>query len=330
MAQDQFYRTYYGTKSDIDLAKQAGYSGKFVDVSKYGDGSKYKDILSAHKTGHNPIILGGAGAIGGINDDLYKQLQQAGANLQRIGGKDRYEVQKNLGNYMRDLTNKKNAYDLEQQRQKFIDQGKSQVNKLYDQQKSQVAPQFQQQRNQADAVNQQNAQRLREAMAASGLTTSGENVSAQVSLNNERQNSLNAISSQEQSTLSGIEAERARALIDSQSRAEEMAYQRSRDSISDDRYNQQFNYQRERDLAEDKRYQQEKATESQRYQQEKAWREYTYRNMSAAEKAQLDWAKSQFGEEKAWQMFQLEYNGELEKSLANSQLDYYSAMDFLP
>lgn len=66
----QFDRTYYGSKTDIELAKQSGIQGKFYDVSSYGDDSKYKDLLHAYKTGANPVILGGAGAVGGINDNL--------------------------------------------------------------------------------------------------------------------------------------------------------------------------------------------------------------------------------------------------------------------
>lgn len=352
----QFDRTFYGTTSDIELAKRSGYQGKFIDVSKYGDNSKYSDLLHAYKTGGNPVILGGAGATGGINDSIYQRLIQGGANVQRIGGKDRYEVQSNFGNYMRDLTKQKSAYDLEQMRKQANQTATNNVNKMYDQQKqaqlnqiraerdkaigginqqkAQVKPQFQQARNQADVVNQQNVQRLRELMAANGLSATGENVSAQVSLNNERQNSLNTLNSQEsqqlneynqriadlknpqqeQALIAAIEADRARALLDQQTRAEELAYQRSRDSVADDRYNREFNYNRGRDLVED-----------QRYQQEKAWREYTYRNMSSAEKAQLDWAKAQYGEDQAWKMFALKYQGELDKSMAQSELNFYKS-----
>lgn len=367
----QFDRSFYGTTSDIELAKRAGYQGNFYDVSKYGDNSKYSDILHSYKTGGNPVILGGAGATGGINDALYNRLIQGGANIQRIGGKDRYEVQSNLGNYMRDLAKRKSAYDLEQMRKQTAQKQTStfenarkqalqsatgNVNKMYDQQKqsqlsqiraerdkaigginqlkSQVKPQFQQARNQADVVNQQNVQRLRELMAANGLSATGENVSAQVSLNNERQNSLNALNTQEsqqlneynqriadlknpqqeQSMIAALEAERARALLEQQTRAEDMAYQRSRDSVADDRYLKEWNYKQGRDALSD-----------QQQRQEQAWREYTYRNMSATEKAQLEWAKSQYGEDAAWKMFALKYQGELDKSMAGAELDFYKS-----
>jgi hypothetical protein len=91
--------TFYGTTSDINLAKQNGFQGNFIDTSTYGDGSKYQDLLHAYQTGANPVILGGAGATGGINDTLYNQLVGAGANITRIGGADRYAVQDNLKNW---------------------------------------------------------------------------------------------------------------------------------------------------------------------------------------------------------------------------------------
>jgi hypothetical protein len=92
--------TFYGTTSDINLAKQNGYQGNFIDVSQYGDGSKYQDLLHAYQTGANPVILGGSGATGGINDSIYNQLIGAGANITRIGGADRYAVQDNLKNFL--------------------------------------------------------------------------------------------------------------------------------------------------------------------------------------------------------------------------------------
>lgn len=348
----QFDRTYYGTTSDIELAKRSGVQGKFYDVSKYGDGSKLKDILHSYKTGGNPVILGGAGATGGINDQIYRQLINSGANVQRISGKDRYEVQSNLRNYTTDLNKQKQQYLTTQQQQQLVDQSKGQVNNLYDQQKkaqleqlkaqrdkaigginqqkAALKPQYAAQRNQTDAINAQNVQRLRELMAASGLTSSGENVSAQVAQNNQRQESLGALNLQEQqqtnelnsrivdlnnpaeqnAMMAALEAERARALIDAQNRAEEMAYNRSRDMVADDRYNEEFNYRRGQDL------------------EQKQWREHTYKNMSASEKAQLEWAKSQYGEDAAWRMFELKFNGELAKSQNQAEIDFYKNAGF--
>jgi hypothetical protein len=183
----QFDRTYYGSKTDIELAKQSGLKGNFYDVSAYGDNSKYQDLLHAYQTGANPVILGGAGAVGGINDNLYKQLVGAGANIQRIGGADRYQVQDNFRNYATNLQNQQNMFNSDQLRQNLVNTAKDQTNTLFDQQKQSqlaglkaekdkaigginqqkaaLAPQFQAQRNQADVVNQQNVQRLREDIA---------------------------------------------------------------------------------------------------------------------------------------------------------------------
>lgn len=142
------------------------------------------------------------------------------------------------------------------------------------QQKAEVAPQYQALRNQTDVVNMQNVQRLREAMANAGLTSSGENVTAQVAQNNARQNSLNALNLQEQQAMNDfdrriadlmnpdgenaliaqLEAERSRARLDLGMRAEEMAYSRSRDSLSDDRYYTDLEYRMGRDAVEDGRY----------------------------------------------------------------------------
>lgn len=62
------------------------------------------------------------------------------------------------------------------------------------------------------------------------------------------------------------------------------------------------------------------------YNDSKQWREYTYNNMSAAEKAQFEWTKKTYGEDAAWRMYELEYSGELQKSMNSAQLDYYKSL----
>jgi soluble lytic murein transglycosylase-like protein len=47
--------------------------------------------------------------------------------------------------------------------------------------------------------------------------------------------------------------------------------------------------------------------------------------MSAGDKAQLDWAKKQYGEDAAWRMYELQYNGTLQKSISDSQLANFQA-----
>lgn len=135
-------------------------------------------------------------------------------------------------------------------------------------QKAKVAPKYQGLRNQSDVVNMQNVKRLREVMAANGLGSSGENVSANVSLNNARQNSLNSLNLQQQETLNDydaqiaqitaqIEAQKAQALMNAYNRAQEIGYQRMRDSVSDNRYADETAYDRGRDTVGDTRYQKE-------------------------------------------------------------------------
>lgn len=157
-------------------------------------------------------------------------------------------------------------------------------------------------------------------MAANRLTATGENVSAQVAQNNQRQASLNQLNVQEQAQMNeydqriadinnpaeeqamiaALEAERARALVDAQNRAEDRGNQQSRDAIMDDRYAQEKN-------------------------SEIAWRQYTFNNMSATEKAQLEWRSLQYGEDAAWKMFALKYQGELDKSMAGAELEFYKS-----
>ncbi|MGF6951863.1 hypothetical protein QF028_004368 [Neobacillus sp. B4I6] len=46
---------------------------------------------------------------------------------------------------------------------------------------------------------------------------------------------------------------------------------------------------------------------------ENTWRKYTYNTMSASDKANLDWNKKQYGEDAAWRMYEMKYNGEIAK-----------------
>ncbi len=206
------------------------------------------------------------------------------------------------------------------------------------QQKAELKPMYQGMKNQTDAMNLQNVQKLRELMAANGLNASGENVSANVAANNERLNSINSLNLQEQQQVNDfnrrisdlnnpndenaltaqLEAERSRALLEMGMKADEIGYSRSRDSESDKRYYDERDYTHTRD---EKEWQ---ASEEQR-RQDNAWRNYTFNNMSASEKTQFEWAKSQFGEEQAWRMFELEYNGELAKSQSQAELDFYKS-----
>lgn len=346
-----YSRTYYGNTTDINNAKSQGIQGNFVDVSKYGDASKYQDLLHAYQTGANPVILGGAGATGGINDNLYDQLKSAGANVDRIGGADRYAVQNNLSNYNNNLQN-----------QKYMSDSTNQINSMYDsqqasqlaalkaqqdkalgqlnQQKAELAPQYQSERNQADVVNAQNVQRLRELMAQNGLSASGENVTAQTAQNNQRLNSLNSLNLQEQQAnndinrqmndvtdpakaqaiINQIAQQRSQALLNLQNQAHTEGLQQQQNAFNNNlaiaNLTGMYNGSPTMALQQLTAQQKQQASDN-------AWRQYQYNNMSASEKAQLAQNASQFGEDKAWQLYQLQYNGNMQNAQNQAMLDYY-------
>lgn len=232
---------------------------------------------------------------------------------------------------------------------------------LINQQKAEVAPQYANKRNQSDVVNAQNVSRLREMMAANGIAGSGENVTANVALGSARQGALSQLNLQEQQTnndfnrqitdvnnperlnamIAQLESQRSQALYEASNRADDVGYSRQRDVIGDQRYNQQFNYQtgrdkvgdsqwqqqfnygKSRDAIGDSRWNQEFNQGNQRYAEDKAWRQYTYNNMSASERAQMAQNASQFGEDMAWKMYSMEYQGELDKSMSQQQMEAY-------
>ncbi len=305
--------------------------------------------------------------------------------------------QQSQGNFANDYLSQLNAiYD--QQRQAQLQQYTAQRDKSIgqiNQQKAELAPAYADKRNQADVVNAQNVQKLRELMAANGLSGSGENVTSQTALGSARQGALSQLNLQEQqqrndydrrisdlndpselnAMMAALEADRMRATADAQRYANEQSYQRERDSvedgwrqnqwnyqagrdqIGDNRYNQQFgyqqqrdqvgdsqwnkqfdnqnsqwqqqfNYQKDRDKSSDNQWQQQFNQNNKQYADDVAWRQYTYNNMSASERASMDRAASQFGEEMAWRMYSLEYQGELDKSMSESQIEAYKNGNF--
>jgi hypothetical protein len=197
-------------------------------------------------------------------------------------------------NYLNQLTNTTNkVYD--QQKAATLAQLKADqqaaVSKLNGQKKD-TAVAYQGQRNQADVVAAQNVQKLRELMASNGLNASGENVTAQASASSDRQNSINALNLQQQSAISGINNQ----INDLNNPARQQAA-----------------------LAQIESERSKALLDNQNTAQEKAWREYTYNNMSANEKATLEWAKQQYGEDAAWKMYELQTT--TAASIAQSQAE---------
>jgi hypothetical protein len=202
---------------------------------------------------------------------------------------------------------------------KYLTDVNAQINKIYDQQKATQLASFnadktaainklnaqkkdtsvayQGQRNQADVVSAQNVQKLRELMAANGLNASGENVTAQAGANSDRQNSINSLNLQEQSAVRDINNQ----INDQNNPARQQA------AVA------QIESERAKALLDGKNT-----------AEEKAWREYTYNNMSASDKAQLDWAKQQYGEDAAWKMFELKYTTEATNAQNQAQVTAYT------
>lgn len=264
-------------------------------------------------------------------------------------------------------------------------------------QKKQVTQQFYDQKNAADVVSQQNAQKLREMMAANGLTKTGENVSASVAQGNTRQNALNTLSKEESSQQGqldqriteimdpaqekSIEAARSQALLEARNaKTEQMQqnqtawqnqqfqnmqfawqqqqanqqqgnWQKQFDATNsqwqqsfqqgNSQWQQQFNaqnsqWQKQFDSTnsqfnqtlawQKQQWKEQNATNKSQWQAEQDWRKYTYNNMSASEKAQLDWNKKQFGDEMAWRQYELNYNGNIAMSQAQAQASAYAGM----
>lgn len=223
-------------------------------------------------------------------------IYNAYSNIQKPAGDDY------ANNYLSQL----NAM-FDQQRQAQMQQFTAQRDKSIgqiNQQKAELAPAYADKRNQADVVSAQNVQKLRELMAANGLTGSGENVTSQTALGSARQGALSQLNLQEQqqrndydrrisdlndpselnALMAALEADRMRATLDAQRYADDRSYQRERDAVSDgwmqnqwnyqtgrdqigdSRYLQQFNYQQQRDQVGDNRYQQQFNYQQQRDQ----------------------------------------------------------------
>jgi|SRR5579875_140531 len=240
--------------------------------------------------------------------------QQIGDNLYADSSGKQFSIGK--GTYIGD--NGKKIYgDVRNYVQTPFDTQSQKINALYDAQKKQaianldkqkqaLAPQYQAQRNQADVTNAQNVAKLRELMAANGINASGENITAQANLASQRQNALNTINMNQQDAYNKLdmqandqanaaEVARAQALNNAWSQYQNDLYRQHRDWVGD-----------------------------QGAAADRAWREYTYNHMSAQEKAQLDWAKKQYGEDAAWRMYELQYNGNLQQSMNNAQIAGYT------
>lgn len=159
---------------------------------------------------------------------------------------------------------------------------------LINQQKTEAKSQYVGARNQTDVVNAQNVNRLREMMAANGISGSGENVTASVALGSARQGALSGLNMQEQqqnndfnrqiadassqeklnAVLADIEAQKAQAVMEELWRNKEFVYNAGRDSINDGRYTEENIYNRGQDTKQWEHQTGREAVEDGRYNKE--------------------------------------------------------------
>ncbi|MFE3973193.1 MULTISPECIES: hypothetical protein [unclassified Peribacillus] len=107
-------------------------------------------------------------------------------------------------------------------------------------------------------------------------------------------------------------------------------YQKGRDKATDSQWDKSFTYQKGRDKVGDTQWDKQFGFQKSQFKTEQEWRKYEFSHMSKSEKTALDWAKKQYGEDAAWRLYEMEYNGNKALSQNQATIDGYSAMDFLP
>lgn len=105
-------------------------------------------------------------------------------------------------------------------------------------------------------------------------------------------------------------------------------YQAGRDQVGDNQWQQQYDYQKGRDGVGDSQWDKQFDAGRSDVATDQAWRTYQFNNMSSSDKAQMAQNASQFGEEMAWKMYSQEYQGELAKSMSDSELEAYRNGNF--
>lgn len=350
---------FYGSSTDIGLTKNSGVQGGYYDLSNNDDESKYQTLLNAYKSGSNPVIVGGGAAAGGVSDTVYRRLLDAGANITRIGGANRTETQNNLKTYVNQLSQNNNTKAptykaptaqtpkaVEVQPFNFNYNGLN-AETAQNQIKQQLDPIYQRALENIRAQKYQNELNAGQTASARGLAHSGlaadlQNkvaIAAQGQVANTEAERASKTAEMAQALLQQDQA-RGDALrqqayqeymggLETAFRQNDQQYQQYRDSITDAQNQYQMEYGQYRDSVGDQRYANEQIAQKLAQQDEKQWREYAFNNMSAAEKAQLEWAKSQFGEDQAWKMFELKYNGQLAQSQNQAALNLYTNSGFL-
>lgn len=163
------------------------------------------------------------------------------------------------------------------------------INSRYQEATQNVQSNFHNSRNQVDAVSFQNKRNLNESMAANGLNRSGDNISANVNLNNQRIGAQNDLHQAEGNNISQLNQNKLSDMNELQRYADQRKmqeygmerdnfyrdrdyqYQIQRDQINDSRYQDGLNYSRGRDQINDDRYSNQWDRDETRYQDDKEY-----------------------------------------------------------
>lgn len=140
------------------------------------------------------------------------------------------------------------------------------LDKLQEADRLQNAQEHDKYRNQASVNAARNSMALREQMAAQGLFNSGDNITSNMQIQNQRSADINAANLSESNAIAKMQQEKYRqmqelqmsrqdALRDAYGKSKEWDYRDSRDKLADERYQNEWNYNTGRDKLEDERWQ---------------------------------------------------------------------------
>jgi hypothetical protein len=189
---------------------------------------------------------------------LRQQAQDAVANGQDTSAlKQQYQSALDSG---KGQTTSANTSDTPQSNADYIKSMTDRINSLYDAQrnnvglyyetgKKQAAQQYAGLRNQASVTDQQNLNKLKEAMAQQGLFNSGDNITSQTGINNQYANDLSGYNTQEQNYYDNVnnqiaqqkaqyDAQQAQAMMDMYNNADSRAFKLA--NLNNDQKQQAF------------------------------------------------------------------------------------------
>lgn len=195
-----------------------------------------------------------------------------------------------------------NLYNAQQTSQlDALKQSQTKATAGFNQQKKDLVPQYQAQRNQADVTSAQNVSRLRELMAANGINSSGENVTASAGLASQRQGALSEINTQQNQATSALDRQIADVNDPAQAQAIRNQIGTTRAGALSDAYNQYL----------------QRLTQQQQDYSTRAWQQYIFNNVSAEQRAGLGMNK-----------YQIDSNNAATTAANTAELEYYKNAGF--